>query len=115
KAIVDVQRGANVDYAGPLAGYDGGVYDINGRRVLVTESPKVVRPAEGNWPTLRAIIENMFAEPADAQLAHLFGWLHVAQSALLSRRWQPGQALALAGPVSSCKSLFQKIVTALFG
>jgi hypothetical protein len=41
--MTSIQNSSDVDYAGPLAGYDTGVYMIHGKRVLVRDSPKLIR------------------------------------------------------------------------
>ena len=113
--ITRVQLEHTVDGAMALAGYDQGIHEINGRRILVTESPTLIIPAPGNWPTIAAILERMFIAGGIDQRPYLFGWLHVACSALRARQWQPGQVCVFAGPVESGKSLLQWIITQLLG
>lgn len=115
RCISEIQLQHNVSYAAPLAGYGAGLYDINNRRVLVTDSPRFIEPAEGNWPLLAGILEGMFNDPAHDQRPYVYGWIKIATLALRSGKWQPGQVLAMAGPVRSAKSLFQAIVTLLLG
>ena len=52
--LIDIQQRCDVHYAGALAGYLTGVYDMGERRILVTESPRIIEPKCGEWPTLRA-------------------------------------------------------------
>jgi len=37
----------NIDYAGSLAGWSSGVHEINGKRVLVRDSPVLINPEPG--------------------------------------------------------------------
>ena len=113
--MVRIQTENSVDYASPLAGYDAGLVMINNRPILVTESPVVLEPADGEWPTIASILERMFNDPDGDQRPYLYGWLHVAVSGMQVRRWQPGQVCVLAGPVNCGKSLLQALITKLLG
>jgi hypothetical protein len=109
-----IQLAQNVDYAAPLAGYSAGYHEINRRPILVTESPTLIEPEEGEWPILRDIFE-MFVDRDYDQRPYFFGWLGQYVRALRSGQWQPGQALVIAGPIESGKSLVQSIITEIFG
>ena len=111
---LDIQTRQNVNYAAPLAGYRAGHYRINENDVLVTESPRLIVPRAGEWPTLRLIFERLFADPKHDQLSYFYGWLKCGLEAIQSGRWAPGQALAMAGPIESGKSLIQLLITELF-
>jgi hypothetical protein len=88
-------------------------------RILVTNEPRLIVPAQKDWPTLNTFITQLYGgqiEPyADAQLNVVYGWLKIAYESFRDRRWFPGQALAIAGPVESGKSLFQNLVTEIMG
>src|SRR5687768_10271355 len=81
----EVQIKSDVEYAGPLAGYTTGKYNIQNRRVLVTEGPRFIKEEQGAWPTLEALITNLLVSqeqcPDDApqriQLSVLYSWLQV--------------------------------------
>jgi hypothetical protein len=62
RTLIMLQQERDVDYAGPLAGYRTGMYEIQNRRVLVTESPVLIEPVKGEWPLLHTIIENMLVD-----------------------------------------------------
>jgi Domain of unknown function (DUF3854) len=108
-----------VDYVGALAGKRCGFYFENGIRFLVTSEPKLIAPAKGKWKTLEKFLVQLLCgkdEPyGEAQLTALYGWLKVGFGAFRDRRFQPGQALAIAGPVESGKSLLQGLITQIFG
>jgi hypothetical protein len=117
--IRSLQQNRYVNYVGSLAGRDCGYYLENEIPFLVTTSPKIIEPASGQWPTLGALFNNLFwgaDEPwGNEQKNAFYGWLSVAYKALRARKFQPGQALAMAGTVEAGKSLTQKLITAILG
>ncbi|MEI6391413.1 MAG: hypothetical protein WCT12_09930 [Verrucomicrobiota bacterium] len=115
RCLLDIQSQQNVAYAGALAGYRAGPYSINNNSVLVTESPRLIQPASGDWPTLHTIFEGMFCDQEYRQLDYLYGWLKMAIDAVYSSTGSPGQALVMAGPVNSAKSLSQGLITEILG
>jgi hypothetical protein len=123
---------AAVDWTGPLAGRKLGIHDHNGQSLLVTKSPALLEPEEGNWDTIRDFIEtrldyNPAEEPdpkerqaarAKAQSPYFYGWLaHAAKSLYLeSGRFVPSQALVLCGGAGVGKNTLQEeIITELLG
>jgi hypothetical protein len=102
-------------YAGPLAGYRAGIYKVQGAHILVTSSPNFIEPAEGDWPVLGALLDNMLADGEPEQQAHFFGWLKVAVEALYNEVRRPGQGLVFAGPPGSGKSVVQNLITIILG
>jgi hypothetical protein len=120
----EVQTNQDVDYAGPLAGYQTGCTMIQNRRVLVTESPRFLEPKDGPWPTLETLLSNLLIPPDDAdpeaavgvkQLDHFYSWLKVSITALRAGRRRPGQVLVMAGPPACGKSLVQNLITKMLG
>jgi hypothetical protein len=109
-----------VTFVGPLAGKTCGFYDENGFRILVTSQAKVIEPKPGDWPTLEKLFTNLLGheefEPySESQIEAFYGWLKIAYNAFRAHRFQPGQALALAGPVDCGKSLVQSLITEILG
>jgi len=81
-ALLEVLRTKTVDYVGPLAGRGAGIYEIDGKRVLVTGGPRILEPDQGvSWLLLRQIFQELFREDPK-QLSHLFGWIKLAYAAL---------------------------------
>ena len=117
--IVAIQDRRDIRYAAPLAGYRQGFYQQNGARILVTESPRLTQAQAGDWHTLQAVFEGLFltSEPdcGTTQLYIFYGWLKMAILALRSGTFQPGQALAIAGPADCGKSLLQNLITEILG
>ena len=93
----------------PLAGRKEGFYDENGIRLLVTSSPELVTADARAWGLLEKILRSMISGPsepwANEQWIVFNGWVKIARQALLGGKFQPGQALAIAGEVESGKSL----------
>jgi hypothetical protein len=108
-----------VDYCGGLAGKSCGFYEENGIKILVTKEPKIIVPSQGEWTILNQFFANLLGGPdepyGDEQLNVFYGWLCSAYRALSEHRFQPGQALAVAGPVDSGKSLLQSLITEILG
>ena len=108
-----------VDYCGGLAGRNCGFYDENGIKILVTKEPRIIIPKRGEWTILNQFLANLLGGPdepyGDEQLIVTYAWLRTAYQALTEHRFQPGQALAIAGPVDSGKSLLQSLITEILG
>lgn len=112
QTLIEIMHRFNVSYAGPLAGYSAGVVDVAGRRVLVTESPRLIDPEPGDWTILLTVLVGLLGEE---QLPYFFGWVKVATEALRAGKRIPGQALVMAGPKDCGKSLIQGLITLLLG
>ena len=113
--LLDIQSKCDVHYAGSLAGYHSGIHTVNEKRILVTESPQLVIPEQGEWPTLAKMIEGLLVDGNCDQRPYFYGWLKVTLEALHSRKLRPGQTLALCGPHDCGKSLLQNLITILLG
>lgn len=117
-----IQRRA-VAYAGPLAGYPAGSHEVEGVRLLATESPRLVEPRPGDWPTIRRLVETLYADPARDQVPIFYFWAAEAFAAFWQRMTAPGPwpfrycpALAMFGPRHCGKTaLIELVLTPLFG
>jgi len=114
-ALNDYQLESAVAFAGPLAGYTKGVIEQGGQRALVTSSPRLIGPTNGELPLLLKLMENLFCDPDTDQRPYMLGWLKVAIESLLAGLRRPGQAVAMAGPRDSGKSLWQNLITEMLG
>jgi hypothetical protein len=116
-----VMERRRVELAMPaLAGYPSGIHEIWGQRVVVKTSPRLVVPAKGEWPTVRALIEGLLKEDGGHdQVPFFHGWMKVAIEGLYIGgvgNFRPGQACIFSGPRNSGKSRLQhQIVTGLLG
>ena len=113
--LIDIQHRHDVAYAGPLAGYQAGAFAIGEKQILVTESAKLIKPVDGQWPTLAKLIEGLFVNGNCDQRPYLFGWLKTAVEALAAGTRRPGQTLAFCGPHDCGKSLKQNLITTMLG
>jgi hypothetical protein len=117
----NIRQDFAVEYVGPLCGKEAGYYpDIGaGKSALVTSGVALPEPVEGDCSTIRSIIEKAIGcnseECAQQQLIVFYGWLQCAYIALRAHKWRAAQVLALAGPIKSCKSLIQYIISLVLG
>jgi len=109
-----IQLSQDIIFAGPLAGYRSGIQNIQGQRILVTTSPRLIIPEEGCWNTLHTVLDGLLGEDPN-QLPCLYGWLKQADQSLRSGHLMCGQALCLAGPAGCGKSLLQLLITQILG
>jgi hypothetical protein len=114
-ALLDIQISRCVHFAGALAGYVVGPHMIGSSRVLVTSSPKVIEPVDGDWACLRQLIEGLFGADGGTQLPYFYGWVKVAYEALRAGETRPGQAMVMCGPHNCGKSLLQNLLTEILG
>jgi hypothetical protein len=114
-----LQDQRDVTYAAPLAGRSAGFYEENGARYLVTEGPRFVAPLKGEWPTLHAVLDNLFVrnEPVhgERQWQTFMCWTKGTVDALRAGRAKEAQSLTLAGPPQRLKSLLQRLLTPMMG
>lgn len=113
--LIQTQKKANVHYAGSLAGYSTGVYDMGERRVLVTDSPRIIEPSRGDWRILKVVIDGLLEDPNHDQRPFLYGWWKLGYETLRAGERRPGQALVLAGEHDCGKSLLQNLITVSLG
>jgi len=114
-AILEFQMRQNVAWSGSLAGYRSGFYETGGTRILVTSSPRIIEPVEGDWLLLRGIIEGLLGDRDGEQLAYVYSWLKIAYEALRAGLKQPGQVFVMCGPHGCGKSLLQQLITLMLG
>jgi hypothetical protein len=118
KIMIDIMDTRDVRYAAPLAGRKAGFYDESGVRFLVTDSPRIIAPVEGDWDTIRGLLHGLVGQEPEygkRQYETLMGWIKIGYEALASGKRQSGQALAMAGVVNCGKSLLQLLITEILG
>lgn len=109
-----------------IAGYPAGIHDLNGLRVLVRTSPRLVEPKEGKWDSIRALIHSKldFSWGDDEgrgldQTPYFHGWMKTGLEGLYlggPGNFRPGQCCIFAGPRDSGKSRLQhQVITGLLG
>jgi hypothetical protein len=108
-----IARGRVATWAGAIAGRFAGPIEDNGQLILVTESPRIIQAALGDWKTIQEIISNLFSEE---QLPVITSWMKLSYETYLSGIHRPGQACAFVGEPNSDKSFLQNhIITPLLG
>jgi len=111
--LIELQLNYDVAYAGPLAGWNVGLHDICGNRVLVTKGARPIFPHEGKWSVLEHFLADLLP---DNQHLYFYAWLKSScRSLKQGAPFRPGQCLALAGPPGCGKSLLQNLITEVFG
>jgi hypothetical protein len=99
-----------------LAGHKAGVYTVNNERILVTKSTDYIDPVEGEWATIKALIEDRLGE---TQSKFFHSWMKKSYESLVyggPGNFQPGQALILSGGAGSGKSRLQhQLITPMLG
>lgn len=113
--LLRLQRANKIDYAGPVAGFRCGIYTMNGMRVLITQSYVPVAVKQGEWKTIKRLVENLFSRIDHVQTEIFYSWCQVYLKSLKANASMPGQALFLAGPRGCGKSFLQNLLTMLFG
>jgi hypothetical protein len=93
----EIQRSMNVEYAGPLAGCQKGIREYSGKRLLITDSPKLIEPKQGDWPMLCDFLATLLDAENTDQIVFFHGWMKHALLALRAQHPRPGQAVVLAG------------------
>ena len=117
-ALCEIQTDQYIHFAGPLAGHKRGIHRSGGSKLLATDSPQIIKPRQGEWTTLKAVVEGLLGNDPEAdnlQVDIFFAWLKIARESLTLGRRRPGQALALAGAVGCGKSLLLDIIEAALG
>lgn len=113
--LIETQETRAIHYAGSLAGCRSGFVQAEEKRILVTDSPRILQPKAGPWPTLQKVFEGLFRDSNEQQLPYFYGWLKTAFEALRDAVHCPGQALVLAGTRGCGKSLVQNLITQILG
>lgn len=120
-----------VDWVGPLAGRRAGWYQIQGRQILVTSSPRLIAPKPGDWKTIKDFIIGLLdgctaqadgepeakAEDTIRQSQVFLAWLALALRDLYlhAGRFRPAQASIFCGPKRSGKNVLQDMITKCLG
>ncbi len=100
-----------VDFVASVAGHKAGFYDYGNVRLLVTSTPKLIQPVEGECETIISLLLTLLGE--DGSLRFRL-WLKFGYEALRENQRRHGQALVLCGPSGGGKSVVQsKIITAV--
>ena len=112
-----------MQYAGPVAGWKKGITSNNGQRVLVTREPRLIEPEMGNFPTIYALLNNMFGEgtseqknDGENQLPYLLGWWKHALECLNAKyEDNRGLCMVFAGEAGCGKTLLKDLISISLG
>jgi len=123
KELLRIANEDYVSYAGPLAGWEAGFYAEAGNRFLVTRSPQMIEPVEGEFPTLKRFLDCLLAgdevdDPSVSvidQRDFFFSWWKYGLCCLRERFQDNGLAMVLAGDAGCGKTLIKEMVRLSFG
>jgi len=109
--ISNLANDKDITYAGPIAGYKRGFYQEDNRRFLVTESPVIIEPKEGEYYIIKTLINNLLGDA----VPYFDAWLKLAYESLIVNERRHAHIMVIAGPHNCGKSLLQKIITKVLG
>lgn len=119
------QHRALDDVLPALPGYACGIHELDaGELVLVKSNPRLVEPEQGEWPTIRGLVEALLGADKDRaaeidQTQWFWSWCKVAYESLRNGQpgnWRQGHAMILAGPAGCGKNRIQEqLITGLLG
>ena len=137
RALLSLNQHMDVVYANPLCGFNAQVIAIQGgQRALVTTSPQLIMPVQGEFPTITKLLWGLFCEKPEKfdpakeeellqvkledqkleQARYFLSWLAIAVKTQRSGERRPGQAVALLGPRDCGKSfLIDHIIVPCLG
>jgi len=108
-----VRQARVLDLVMNLAGLSAGVHDLDGRRILARESPRLITPVAGDFPVIEATLYGLLGKD---QTPRFVAWLKNGLECLSSGVRRPGLVLIIVGAGNSGKSFLQHhIITPLFG
>jgi len=110
--ILDVIQNHSVHFAGKIAGWQPGMAEICGDKVLITRGPRLIAPRRGPFPLIKRFIAELLGD----QGKYFYAWMKSAYTSLREGApFAPGQLFCVAGPVGCGKSLLQMLITEMLG
>ena len=122
-ALLAVQNHHRVDWAGSVAGRAAGLMEAGGRRLLITDSPRVIPGSlSGRADLVAELVGDLMGRTADEfhyheQVQRLLGWVASRRRALQHPdQHLPGQILVLVGDADVGKSfLVDNVLVPMLG
>lgn len=119
-ALNHVQNNQWIHAAAPFCGKPPGILHFQGKKILNTYIPNMVKPVDGpvDWkkdlPFISFLIDNLFS--SDIQRDNWLAWLKLFYSSFLAEEPHPGQAVCLLGSAAKGKTLINReVVGGLMG
>jgi hypothetical protein len=114
-----IQETCSINDVCALSGYNEGLNIIDGKRVLITESPNHMTPQKGTTQDYRYIDELLTQMLGVEQKEYFLAWLYYSLVNLRGLDGKPfdvlGQAIFFVGYKGSCKTLLLDIITHCLG
>lgn len=115
-ALCEIRETNYVKYLGPLAGHPAGIREFEGGNILVTESPKIITSAPGDFPLINDIFRGLFDSPDHPdQIESVLAWLKRGRENVRAGKRRPTPALAIVGRRGAGKSLAIEIFARSLG
>ena len=111
--LTDLQMNQSLDYAGYIAGYNAGLHENQGARILSMRSPKTPELEKKPYPLLDQVLSSIFYDKENRE--RFEAWAYWTWKYLHERRWAPLPALALAGPKNCGKTLAAYLMIHILG
>jgi hypothetical protein len=111
--LTEMQMFQQLDYAGHIAGYDAGLHEMQGAKILSLKSPKTPEPKQGAFPLINQVLESVFYD--EENRIRFEAWAYYAWDYLHNRNWAPLPVLAMAGPKNCGKTLIAYLMTYILG
>jgi hypothetical protein len=99
--------------AGLVGGRCEGLLEYGNEKYLITGSPKIINPVQGDCTFIVWYLKQLLPEP---QLDHFLAWMRLSYLSLIQQLRSFGQVLFLVGPAQCGKSLLQvRLITPILG
>ncbi|MDB4447490.1 hypothetical protein N9128_07465, partial [Akkermansiaceae bacterium] len=110
----EIKYTRRVQFDGAFAGQCAGdIVKCGGSKWLVTSSPKLVEPVEGQWPHLKELFETLIVN--DIARHAVYSWIKTQWFAIKKKRHSSCPILILAGDAADGKTMLMKLLTTLRG
>jgi hypothetical protein len=102
ETLQKIRKGSFVRWAGALAGHWAGATTTNGKLILVTENPSIIKATYGTDHTVWNFFRRLLG---DEQAKYFFAWLKVGRESLLNQTFRRGPGVILVGQKNHGKTL----------
>lgn len=110
----EIKYTRRVQFDGAFAGQCvGDIVRCGESKWLVTSSPKLVEPTEGEWPHLKRLFETLIVNDIARHAA--YSWIKIQWDAIKNKRHSSCPVLILAGDAADGKTMLMKLLTTLRG
>lgn len=114
--LCDIRERQHVSYIGDVAGHQPGLHQCNGKQILVTTGPKIIKASKGDGLFIRAVLHDLLHDDKYPEQHRCFlDWLAHCRRAVIEGRRIQSPALVMAGQRGNGKSLTIEIINRSLG